>query len=90
MPKKRCNAEDIIHKLREAEVLVAQGSSIIKACIWSGISRNSVCYEPQPRADADRLDHRAGWPARALRLSASVSGVIMVIKVGAFKHAPVR
>ena len=32
MPKKQYNAEDIIHKLREADVLLAQGSSISQAC----------------------------------------------------------
>lgn len=28
MPKKRYSAEEIIHKLREAEVLLAQGKTI--------------------------------------------------------------
>ncbi len=32
MPKKRYNAEEIIHKLREAEVLLAQGNRIAQAC----------------------------------------------------------
>ena len=38
MPKKRYNAEDIIHKLGEAEVLLAQGSSISQACKQLGIA----------------------------------------------------
>ena len=38
MPKKRYNAEDIIHKLREAEVLQAQGSSISQTCKQLGIT----------------------------------------------------
>ena len=38
MPKKRYNAEDIIHKLREAEVLLAQGNSISQACKQLGIT----------------------------------------------------
>ena len=32
MPKKRYNAEDIIHKLREADVLLSQGQSVPGAC----------------------------------------------------------
>ena len=38
MPKKRYNAEDIIHKLGESEVLLAQGSSISQACKQLGIT----------------------------------------------------
>jgi len=32
MPKKRYNAEDIIHKLREADVLLGQGRTVIEVC----------------------------------------------------------
>ena len=32
MPKKRYNAEDIIHKLREADVLLGQGRSVTEVC----------------------------------------------------------
>lgn len=32
MPKKRYNAEEIIHKLREADVLPGQGRTIAQAC----------------------------------------------------------
>ena len=38
MAKKRYNAEEIIHKLREGEVLLAQGSSIAQACKQLGIT----------------------------------------------------
>lgn len=38
MPKKRYTAEDIIHKLREADVLLAQGSSIANVCKQLGIA----------------------------------------------------
>ncbi len=31
MPKKRYNAEEIIHKLREADVLLSQGKSVSQA-----------------------------------------------------------
>ena len=32
MPKKRFNAEEIIHKLREADVLLSQGRTISEVC----------------------------------------------------------
>jgi len=32
MPKKRYNAEEIIHKLREADVLLAQGRTVAEVC----------------------------------------------------------
>jgi len=32
MPKKRYNAEEIIHKLREADVLLSHGKSVSRAC----------------------------------------------------------
>ena len=43
MAKKRYTAEEIIHKLREAEVLLAQGSSIAQACKQLGIT-DQTCY----------------------------------------------
>jgi transposase-like protein len=36
--RKRYNVEEIIHKLREAEVLLVQGSSIAQACKQLGIA----------------------------------------------------
>ena len=38
MPKKRHNAEEIIHKLREADVLQDQGRTVSQACKQIGIS----------------------------------------------------
>ncbi len=32
MPKKRYNAEEVIHKLREADVLLSQGNSVSQVC----------------------------------------------------------
>lgn len=37
MPKKRFSSEEIIHKLREAEVLSAQGRTIAEICRQLGI-----------------------------------------------------
>jgi len=38
MPKKRYTAEEIIHKLREAEALLSQGKSASQACKQLGVS----------------------------------------------------
>ncbi len=38
MPKKRYNAEEIIHKLREADVLLSQGKSVSQVCKQIGVS----------------------------------------------------
>jgi len=38
MPSKRYNAEEIIHKLREADVLLGQGKSISQACKQLGVT----------------------------------------------------
>jgi transposase-like protein len=38
MPKKRYNAEAIIHKLREADVLLSQGKPVSQVCKHIGIA----------------------------------------------------
>ncbi len=38
MPKKRYNAEEIIHKLRGADGLLSQGKTVSQACKQSGVS----------------------------------------------------
>jgi putative transposase len=38
MPKKRYNAEEIIHKLREADVLLSQGNAVSQVCKQIGVS----------------------------------------------------
>lgn len=71
MPEKRYNAEEIIQKLRDADVVIAQGKNVQDACKhlgvseqtdyrWRickapGISRNTVRYAPQPREDEEAL-----------------------------------
>ena len=37
MPKKRYNAEDIIHKIRETDVLLSQGMNVSQICKRIGI-----------------------------------------------------
>ncbi len=41
MPKKRFNAEEIIHKLREAEVLSAQGRTVADIARQLGVTEQS-------------------------------------------------
>ncbi len=38
MPKKRYNAEEIIQKLRGADVLLSQGKTVRQACQQIGVS----------------------------------------------------
>jgi transposase-like protein len=38
MPKKRYNAEAIIHKLREADVLLGQGNTVSQVCKQIGVT----------------------------------------------------
>ncbi len=38
MPKKRYNAEEIIHKLRGSDVLLSQGKTVSQACKQIGVS----------------------------------------------------
>ena len=38
MPKKRYNAEEIIHKLRGSDVLLSQGKTVSQACNQIGVS----------------------------------------------------
>ena len=41
MPKKRCNAEEIIQKLREADVLLAQDKTATETCKQLGVSEQT-------------------------------------------------
>ena len=41
MPKKRYNTEDIIHKLREADVLLSQGMNVSQICKRIGIAEQT-------------------------------------------------
>ena len=41
MPKKRYNAEEIIHKLREADVLLAQDRTVAETCKQLGVTEQT-------------------------------------------------
>ena len=41
MPKKRYNAEEIIHKLREADVLLGQDKTVARTCKRLGVTEQT-------------------------------------------------
>ena len=41
MPSKRTNAEEIIHKLGEADVLLGQGQNVSQVCKQLGVSEQT-------------------------------------------------
>jgi transposase-like protein len=47
MPKKRYNAEEIIHKIRETDVLLSQGKSVSQACKQIGVSDQTYYRWPK-------------------------------------------
>ena len=47
MPKKRYNAEEIIHKLREADVLLGQDRTVTQVCKQLGIAEQTYYRWPK-------------------------------------------
>ena len=43
MPRRRFKTEEIIQKLREAEVLLSQGRNVSEACRQTGVTDNTYC-----------------------------------------------
>jgi transposase-like protein len=43
MAKERFATEEIIHKLREADVLVGQGKTVVEACKQIGVTDKTYC-----------------------------------------------
>ena len=85
MPKKRYNAEEIIHKLREADVLLGQGKTISQACKQIGIS-DQTCYRwrkiyGEMKVDrAKRLKELEAENARLKRAVADLTVDKLIIK----------
>ena len=50
MPRKRYNAEEIIHKLREADVLLSQGRSVKQVSKQLGIAEQTYYRWRKPMA----------------------------------------
>ena len=85
MPKKRYNAEEIIHKLREAEVLLAQGKPIAQVCKHIGITDQT--YYRWRKADggmkvdqAKRLKELEAENARLKRAVADLTVDKLILK----------
>ena len=88
MAKKRYNAEEIIHKLREAEVLLAQGSSIVQACKQLGITDQTYyrwrkSYGGMKVDQARRLKELEAENARLKRAVADLTVDKLILKEAA-------
>ena len=88
MAKKRYNAEEIIHKLREAEVLLAQGSSIAQACKQLGITDQTYyrwrkSYGGMKVDQAKRLKELEAENARLKRAVADLTVDKLILKEAA-------
>lgn len=85
MPKKRCTAEDVIHKLREGDVLLAQGSSVVQACKELGIADRTYYrwrknFGGMKVDQAKRLKELEAENARLKRAVADLTVVKLILK----------
>ncbi len=85
MPKKRYNAEEIIHKLREADVLLSQGKTVSKACKHLGVSdqtyyRWGKIYGGMKVDQAKRLKDLEAENARLKRAVADLTVDKLILK----------
>ena len=55
MPKRKHTAEEIINKLREAEVIIASGSTVVEATRHIGVSEQTF-YEWRSEYSGLRVD----------------------------------
>jgi putative transposase len=85
MPKKRYNAEEIIHKLREADVLQGQGRTVSQACKQIGISDQTYyrwrkSYGGMKVDQAKRLKELEAENARLKRAVADLTADKLILK----------
>ena len=85
MPKKRYNAEEIIHKLREADVLLAQGSTITETCKQLGVTDQTYYrwrkeYGGMKVDQAKRLKELEADNARLKLAVADLTGDKLILK----------
>ena len=72
MPRRRDTAEQIITKLRQAEVEIARGQSVAEVCrelgtseqTYYGGARNTAGYESTTSSGSSRLSSRTAVSAR--------------------------
>ena len=85
MPKKRYNAEEIIHKLREADVLLSQGMNVGQVSKRIGIAEQTHYRWRQACggmkvAQAKRLKEREVEKARLKRAVADLTVEKLILK----------
>ena len=88
MPKKRYNAEAIIHKLREAEVLLGQGKTVGQVCKVLGITDQTYyrwrkAYGGMRINQAKRLKELEAENARLKRAVADLTVDKLILKEAA-------
>ena len=85
MPKKRYNAEEIIHKFREADVLLSQGSSVSQVCKRIGVADQTYyrwrkVYGGMKVDQAKRLKQLEAENARLKRAVADLTVDKLILK----------
>lgn len=85
MPRKRYNAEEIIHKLREADVLLSQGVIVSQVCKRLGVSEQTYyrwrkAYGGMRVDQAKRLKELEAENARLKRAVADLTVDKLVLK----------
>ena len=85
MPKKRYNAEEIIHKLSEADVLLAQGITITETCKQLGVTHQTYYrwrkeYGGMKVDQAKRLKELEAENARLKRAVADLTVDKLILK----------
>lgn len=70
MAKRRYTSEDIIHQLREADVLLGQGNTISEACKVIGVT-DHTCFRWRKRQAASRSTRPSGSRNSNWRMPAS-------------------
>ena len=85
MPKKRYNAEEIIHKLREADVLLSQGINVSQVSKRIGVSEQTYyrwrkAYGGMKVGQAKRLKELETENARLKRAVADLTVDKLILK----------
>ena len=85
MPKKRYNAEDITHKLREADVLLGQGRTVTEVCKQLSVTdqtyyRWSKAYGGMKVDQAKRFKQLEAENARLKRAVADLTVDKLILK----------
>ena len=85
MPRKRYNAEEIIHKLREADVLLSQGRSVKQVSKQLGVAEQTYyrwrkAYGGMKVGQAKRLKELEVENARLKRAVADLTVDKMILK----------